>query len=215
MNKLNMYEDDDIEIIYWGEEEDNSTVNSEKFKNKRKKERFDWKKDIFDWIKIVIVAVVVALVINNYVIINAEVPTPSMYPTIQKKTRMIGSRLSFVFSEVERGDIIIFKYPDNEKENFVKRVIGLPGETIEIKEGVVYINDEPLNEPYVYYKGGSPYVSGDYKKTLIPKGCYFVLGDNRNDSKDSRFWKTTPYVKKNQIIGRALFTYYPSVSWLS
>ena len=102
-----------------------------------------------------LLAVVIALVINNFIIINATVPTGSMEQTIHKKSRMIGFRLAYVFSEPKRGDIIIFKYPENEKENYVKRVIGLPGEYVEVKDGIVYINDEPIEESYVYFEGGS------------------------------------------------------------
>lgn len=214
--------DDDIEIIYWGDDETDEIVNSSKFdKRKRNKDSFDWRKEIVGFIKLIIVAVVVAVAINNLVIINATVPTSSMENTIHKKSRMIGYRLAYVFSSPKRGDIIIFKYPDNPKENFVKRVIGLPGEYIEIKSGVVYIykdgeNNPPekLEEDYVYFEDGKVDLSGDFPKTLIPEDSYFVLGDNRNNSKDSRFWTTTNFVREDEILGEAIFSYYPSVEIL-
>lgn len=214
--------DDDIEIIYWGDDETDEIVNSSKF-NKRKKNQdsFDWRKEIVGFIKLIIIAVVVAVAINNLVIINATVPTSSMENTIHEKSRMIGYRLAYVFSSPKRGDIIIFKYPDNPKENFVKRVIGLPGEYIEIKSGVVYIykdgeNNPPekLEEDYVYFEDGKVDLSGDFPKTLIPEDSYFVLGDNRNNSKDSRFWTTTNFVREDEILGEAIFSYYPSVEIL-
>lgn len=214
--------DDDIEIIYWGDDETDEIVNSSKF-NKRKKNQdsFDWRKEIVGFIKLIIIAVVVAVAINNLVIINATVPTSSMENTIHEKSRMIGYRLAYVFSSPKRGDIIIFKYPDNPKENFVKRVIGLPGEYIEIKSGVVCIykdgeNNPPekLEEDYVYFEDGKVDLSGDFPKTLIPEDSYFVLGDNRNNSKDSRFWTTTNFVREDEILGEAIFSYYPSVEIL-
>lgn len=211
------YNDDEIEIIYWGEEEDDSTVNSQRFNHNRKRkeeEKINIKKEILGGIKLILIAIIIALAINNFVIINAEVPTSSMEPTIHEKSRMIGFRLSYIFSEPKRGDIIIFKYPDDEKQNFVKRVIGLPGEYVEVKNGIVYINDEPLEESYVYFIGGSPDKKGDFAKTLVPKGSYFVLGDNRNNSKDSRFWTTSHFVKEDEILGKAVFSYYPSLYFL-
>lgn len=205
--------DDEIEIIYWGDDETNDIVNSDKFnKGRRKKdeEQINWKKEIISWAKLIIVAVVIAFAINNLVIINAEVPSGSMEQTIHEKSRMIGFRLSYVFSSPKRGDIIIFKYPDDEKDNYVKRVIGLPGEYVEVKNGIVYINDEPLDEDYVYFLGGKVDLRGDFEKTLVPEGSYFVLGDSRNNSKDSRFWTTTHFVTEDKIMGKALFVYYPS-----
>lgn len=214
--------DDDIEIIYWGDDETDEIVNSSKFnKRKRKGDSFDWRKEIVGFIKLMIVAVVIAVAINNLVIINATVPTSSMENTIHEKSRMIGYRLAYVLSSPKRGDIIIFKYPDNPKENFVKRVIGLPGEYVEIKSGVVYIykdgedsQPEKLKEDYVYFEGGKVDLSGDFPKTFIPEGSYFVLGDNRNNSKDSRYWTTTNFVREDEILGEAVFSYYPSVEIL-
>ena len=206
--------DDDIEIIYWGDDETDEIVNSDRFNNKKKgkkPDKIDAKKEVFSWLRLVIVAVIIALAINNFVIINASVPTGSMEQTIHKKSRMIGFRLAYIFSSPERGDIIIFKYPENEKENYVKRVIGLPGDYVEVKGGVVYINDEPIEEDYVYFEGGMADARGDFAKTLVPDNRYFVMGDNRNDSKDSRFWTTTHFVKEDKILGKAIFSYYPSV----
>jgi signal peptidase I len=214
--------DDDIEIIYWGDDETDEIVNSSKFqKKKRKQDSFEWKKELVSFIKLMLIAVIIAFAINNLVIINATVPTGSMEQTIHKKSRMIGFRLAYTFSSPKRGDIIIFKFPDNHNENFVKRVIGLPGEYVEIKSGVVYIYESEedevgtaLEEDYLYYEGGKIDLRGDFSKTYIPEGCYFVLGDNRNNSKDSRFWTTTNFVKEDEILGEAIFCYYPSFKLL-
>ncbi|MCI8670104.1 MAG: signal peptidase I [Lachnospiraceae bacterium] len=210
--------DDDIEIIYWGEDEEDDIVNSEKFKKRRRRGRlpedFDLRKEAMNWLKLIVVAVILVVAINKLVIINARVPTGSMERTIHEKSRMIGSRLAYLFSEPERGDIIIFRFPDNMKENYVKRVIGLPGEYVEIRNGIVYIDDEPLEEDYTYFDDGIVDLKGDFAKTQVPEGCYFVLGDNRNNSHDSRTWKTTHFVKENLILGKAMFSYYPKIYWL-
>lgn len=207
--------DDEIEIIYWGDDETNDIVNSDKFhKGKKDAKGIDWKKEIISWAKLIIVAVAIAFGINNLIIINAEVPTGSMEETIHEKSRMIGFRLSYIFSSPKRGDIIIFKNPDNEKENFVKRVIGIPGDYVEVKNGIVYINDEPQEEDYVYFIGGVVDLRGDFEKTLVPENSYFVLGDSRNNSKDSRFWSTTHFVTEDKILGKAIFVYYPSFNFL-
>lgn len=211
--------DDDIEIIYWGEDEEDDIVNSEKFRKSRRRGRrpedFDLRKEAVNWLKLIVVAVILVVAINKLVIINARVPTGSMERTIHEKSRMIGSRLAYLFSEPERGDIIIFRFPDNMEENYVKRVIGLPGEYVEIRNGIVYIDDEPLDEDYTYFdSNGIVDLKGDFAKTLVPEGCYFVLGDNRNNSHDSRTWKTTHFVKENLILGKAMFSYYPKIYWL-
>ncbi len=209
--------DDEIEIIYWGDDETNDIVNSGDFnkgKGKKGGERVNWKKEILDLVKLVIIAVVIAFAINNLIIINAEVPTGSMEQTIHEKSRMIGFRLSYIFSSPERGDIIIFKNPDDEKENYVKRVIAIPGDYVEVKNGVVYINDEPQKEDYVYFIGDVVDLRGDFEKTLVPENSYFVLGDSRNNSRDSRYWSTTHFVTEDKILGKAIFVYYPSFNFL-
>ena len=108
-------------------------------------------KEILSWLQIIVAAVVIAFVLNNFVIANSRIPTGSMENTIMSHSRVIGSRLSYIKDDPERGDIVIFRYPDNEKVYYVKRVIGLPGETVEVKDGKVYINgsDTPLDEPYL------------------------------------------------------------------
>lgn len=164
------------------------------------------KNEFFLFLKIFIVAVLFGLFITNFIIINAVVPTGSMKDTIQPNDKVIANRLSYVFSKPERLDIIVFKYPDNESENFIKRIIGLPGETIQIIDGEVYIDNSkiPLNDPYVTFQ--KPI--GNFGPYIVPENHYFVLGDNRNDSKDSRYWKNK-FVSKDKILGKVIFKYYP------
>lgn len=164
-------------------------------------------REIISWVLYFAVAIIAALLIKNYLIINANVPTGSMENTIMPGNRLIGNRLAYINSEPERGDIVIFKYPDNEEETYVKRVIGLPGETITIENAKIYINgaDEPLEEAYLKEEWVEE--TGVYTYE-VPEDCYLVLGDNRNNSWDARYWTNT-YVSKEKILGEAIFTYWP------
>ncbi len=172
------------------------------------KKKVNWKKEIWEWVKIIVSAAVIALVLNNFIIANSKVPSGSMENTIMTNDRVIGSRLSYLFADPERGDIVIFHYPDNEKVYFVKRVIGLPGDTVDIYGGHVYLNgsQEPLMEEYIR----EPMLPEIPMHFEVPEDCYFMLGDNRNYSKDARFWTNT-YVKKEKIIAKVLFRYYPKI----
>lgn len=172
------------------------------------KEKVNWKKEIWEWLKIIVSAAVIALVLNNFIIANSKVPSGSMENTIMTNDRVIGSRLSYLFADPKRGDIVIFHYPDDEKIYFVKRVIGLPGDTVDIYGGHVYLNgsEEPLQEDYIR----EPMLSEIPMHFEVPEDCYFMLGDNRNYSKDARFWTNT-YVKKEKIIAKVLFRYYPRI----
>ena len=164
------------------------------------------KKEIFSWLITIGAAFVLAYCITHFIIIKAEIPTPSMESTIMVGDKIVGNRLAYLFSNPERGDVVIFLFPDNEKENYVKRIIGLPGETVEIIDGKVYIDNssEPLDEPYL-----SVEMEGSYGPYLVPEESYFMLGDNRNVSKDSRLWVNT-YVAEDKIIAKAWFRYSPS-----
>lgn len=167
-------------------------------------------KELWEYIKMIIFVVAVVLVVNNFLLINARVPSESMENTIMTGDRFFGNRLAYLFDDPERFDIVVFKYPDDESQLFVKRVIGLPGETVEIKGGKVYINGSqtPLDDSFT---PETP--TGDYGPYVVPEGSYFMLGDNRNHSGDSRFWKQ-PYVEKEKIVGKAIFRYFPGIKIL-
>lgn len=159
----------------------------------------------FEWIRIILIAAVVALLLNCFVIFNAVVPSASMETTIMTGTRMIGNRLAYSFGNgPERGDIVIFKYPDDETQVFVKRVIGVPGDTVEIISGVTYVNGVAIDEPYLT---DTPFEL-DFGPYVVPEGCYFMLGDNRNNSKDSRYWENT-FVTEDEILAKAVIKYWP------
>lgn len=173
---------------------------------KRKEKKRSVIRELISYALIIAAAFVLARITNRFLIVNARVPTGSMIPTIMEGDRIIGNRLAYMHSEPERGDVVVFYYPDNENEKYVKRIIGLPGETVTIVDGAVYIDGELLDESG--YLTVVPY--GSYGPYVIPEGYYFMMGDNRNSSWDSRFWTNT-FVSRNKIIAKAEFCYYPSI----
>lgn len=171
----------------------------------------DIKEEIKSFALTLLITLAVAFVLKNYVIINANVPTGSMENTIMPGDNLLGFRLAYLIDEPERGDVIFFHFPDDETQKYVKRIVGLPGETITILDGKIYINDskDPLEEPYLkeeWTRGTGPYVFE------IPEDSYLCLGDNRNRSADAREWNN-PYVREEKIIGKAVFTYFPLNRW--
>ena len=179
--------------------------------------------EVWDYVKMIIIVVAVVLVINNVVLINAKIPSPSMEKTIMTGDRIFGFRLAYGINldlfgheiskkvkDPERFDIVIFKYPDDESQLFIKRLIGLPGETVEIKDGKVYIDGEYRPEANDYCPE-TP--TGNYGPYTVPENSYFMMGDNREYSRDSRFWNNT-FVSFDEIVGKAVIRYYPSITLL-
>lgn len=164
-------------------------------------------REVASWLLTLVLAFALAMVLKNYVIINATVPTGSMEHTIEPGDDLFGLRVAYLFSKPSRGDIVIFRFPDDETQKYVKRVIGLPGETVTIEDGKIYIDGakEPLEEDYL--KETWTEATGPFTFE-VPEDSYLVLGDNRNDSYDARYWDNT-YVSKDKIIGKAYFIYYP------
>jgi signal peptidase I len=158
-------------------------------------------KELISWIIVIAVAVVLAFVINKTIIFKVVTPTGSMENTIMAHQKVEVFRLAYLFGEPKRGDIVVFPYPDDETEDRLKRVIGLPGETIEGKDGLVYIDGEPLVENYV-----KDALNEDFGPFTIPEGKYFMMGDNRNDSLDARYWENK-FVSKDKIKGKAIFKF--------
>lgn len=187
-------------------------------------------KEILSWVEVVVIAVVLAFVIDTFIIINATVPSGSMEQTIMTGSRVIGTRFSYWKSDPERGDIVVFKYPIDEalgkNTRYIKRIIGLPGETVEIRDGTVYIDGTPLQEDYI---NGEWTVENDGYTFHVPEGSYLMLGDNRNNSNDARYWpqnavryglassaedaESYAYVAKDRILGKAYFCYWPFSRW--
>ena len=174
-------------------------------KRKEKEESVSTARELFQWVAAIVAAVLIALAIDNFVIVNAQIPSGSMENTIMTGDRVIGNRFAYSFSDPQRFDIIIFRYPDDESQLFIKRIIGLPGETVEIQDGKIYLNgsDEPLEDVQT-----NETMVGSFGPYTVPENSYFVMGDNRNDSKDSRYWTNT-FVTKDEILGKAIFRYWP------
>ena len=158
------------------------------------------------------VALAIAFFINNAVIVNAVVISGSMESTVMTDSRIVGSRLAYLINGPERFDIILFKFPDDEaSEPFLKRIIGLPGEKVEIKDGKVYIDDSetPLDDSFIKEE-----THGNFGPFFVPEDSYFVLGDNRNNSKDSKDW-VNKFVAKNKILGKVYAEYFPAPKLLN
>lgn len=153
-----------------------------------------------DCIKIAAITYIIVSVIINFVIINIQVPSGSMMNTINIGDNIIADRLFYKINGIQRGDIVVFVHPDSGKI-YIKRAIGLPGEKIEGKNGYVYINGKKLKETYVRSK-----LKDDFGPYTILDDSYFMMGDNRTDSYDSRFW-IEKFVSSDKIIGVAKIRY--------
>ncbi len=184
----------------------------------------DKKNIIREYIESIVIAVVMAMIIKAFFIQAFKIPSGSMIPTLKIGDHILvnkfiyGTKIPFTdriiipFKTPNRGDIIVFKYPDDESKDFIKRVIGLPGDTLEIKEKRVFINGKMLDESYpehgdpvIYPYGIQP--RDNFGPIVVPEGSYFCMGDNRDFSLDSRYWG---FVKLNKIKGKAFIIYW---SW--
>lgn len=179
---------------------------------KSEKQEVSKLKEAISFMTPIVIALIVAILLKTFIFANAVVPTGSMINTIQEGDRIIASRLAYINEDPKRYDVIIFHYPDDESQLFVKRIIGMPGETINIKNGIVYITDVNGNTA----EARSDFVTncvptGDFGPYTVPLGSYFVMGDNRNDSWDARYWKKKN-VEKKKIIGKVKFRYFPNPS---
>ena len=135
------------------------------------------------------------------------IPSGAMHPTLLTRDYILTDKSAYRSEEPRRGDIVVFKYPHDERRDFIKRVIGLPGEEVSIRGRTVYINGKPLDEPYAIYTRSAVRSGVGYGPTVVPPESYFVLGDNRDNSQDSRYWG---FVRREKIRGKAVLIYW---SW--
>lgn len=181
-------------------------------------------KELVSWCEIIVLSVLISLFLTRVVLVNALVPSSSMESLISPEDRLFGNRLAYINKEPERFDVVIFKYPVDEQEDYIKRIIGLPGETVTIQDAKIYINDsaEPLKEDYLPEEW---VIENDGYCFQVPEDCYLMLGDNRNVSADARFWAEEAmeagladseeeamqytFVSRDKILGKAMFTYWP------
>ena len=156
-----------------------------------------------DWVISIVTAVVMALLIRTFIVELYIVDGPSMRPTLQHEERLVVNKFIYNIRNPERGEVLIFKYPRDPSRDFIKRVIAVGGDTIEIKEGRVYVNDQMLKEDYILEKTRT-----EYPKMTVPEGTIFVMGDNRNNSDDSRF-ADVGFVPLDLVKGKAVIVFWP------
>lgn len=161
---------------------------------------------VLEAVEILVIAVAIAFGIRTFVAEARYIPSGSMLPTLKIDDRLMVEKLTYHFRTPERGDIVVFNPTDrlieqNFRDAFIKRVVGTPGDKIEVKESRVFVNDQPLTEGYILEPS-----SRNSPPTIVPPNQYFVMGDNRNSSYDSRFWGTVP---RDRIIGKAAFRFWP------
>ena len=194
------------------------------------KQKRDYKKSTArEYFESIVIAVILALFIRTFVVQAFKIPTGSMEHNLLIGDHLLvnkfvyGPTLSRVerailpIDEIERGQVVVFKYPEEPERDFIKRVIGLPGETIELRNKRVYVGGRPLDEPYVHFleppsdarPGDADFTDYDvrrrYGPVTVPDGHYFVMGDNRDNSQDSRYWGFLP---REYVKGKALFVYF-------
>jgi signal peptidase I len=177
---------------------------------RRRRKRTNGRKLAIEWIVLVASALTIALLIKTFLFQAFVIPTDSMVPTLKPGDRILVNKVSYKLHDVNRGDIVVFSAPPGQEtdgvKDLVKRVIGLPGETIEARDGKVVIDGRALEEPYVNPKCGGPVSGAALRKQEIPADHVFVMGDNRCQSKDSRVFNPIPI---DTIVGRAFFRLWP------
>ena len=194
IQESNLY--DDNEVINNHNEVINDVLeNKDNTVKKQEKNNF-----FFDWVVPILIAIVLAFLINRYVIFKVKIPSESMVPTLNVGDRLFVTRV-YNPEKLKRGDIVVF-YSEEEQESMIKRLIGFPGDRIIIRNGIVSVNGEVLTEDYI---GTADNYSGEFE---VPENHYFFLGDNRFWSLDSRYWEN-PYIDASQIKGKAVLKVYP------
>jgi signal peptidase I len=183
----------------------------------REDRRPDHVRSIVEWVAVIVGALVVALVVKTFLFQAFYIPSASMEPTLEKGDRVLVNKLSYDVHDVNRGDVVVFELPEDKIgpdgiKDLIKRVVGLPGDAIETRDGVVYVNDRRLDEPYLSdgtrtgdpTNGNNPAID----RQVVPDGTVFVMGDNRSNSHDSRYADRGP-IPIDSIVGRAFILVWP------
>ncbi len=180
------------------------------------------KSAVREWVESIVIALILALFIRQFIVQAFKIPTGSMRMTLVEGDRILvnkfiyGAKIPFsdwrlpAVRQPKRGDVIVFMYPEDPKKDFIKRLVGLPGETVEIRAGNIYINGKLNAEPSLYnryyYNRPESEFGRDGQVTKVPSGSYYVLGDNSSSSRDSRYWG---FVPKSNVLGKAILIYWP------
>ncbi len=159
--------------------------------------------DLQVWLRDILVSIAIAAVVIVFLYQPVKVEGTSMLPHLADEERIFVNKFLYNFDAIDRGDVVVFKFPIDPSKSYIKRVVGLPGDTVEIVDGEVYLNGAAYPEPYVLqrYRG-----RGAYPPVVVPENEYYVLGDHRNTSNDSRTWGT---VAHSYVTGKAVFSYWP------
>ena len=173
-----------------------------------KKKESSWQDTASDWLVSIIVAVALAFCIRTFLVEPYMVSGNSMYPSLHNRERLVVDKLSYFFSEPVKGEIVVFRFPKDQSRDFIKRVIATGGDTIEMRSGKVMVNGHQVEEDYIWKEDPKGKNLSDFRKTVVPNGTIFVLGDNRNNSEDSRF-KDVDFVPLKLVKGRALAAFWP------
>lgn len=173
-----------------------------------------WKRELWEWAKAIIVGLLLFIVIRSFLFSNYVVDGQSMMPTLEDEDKLIVNRIGYTLGNIDRFDVIVFHA--TEEDDYVKRVIGLPGDTVSYQNDQLFVNGEPLPEPYLdEFKAASDdlYLTGDFTleqlpggESQVPEDMYFVLGDNRRGSKDSRH---IGFIPKENVVGEVSVRYWP------
>ena len=168
-------------------------------------------KSIFnrETLEAVIIALILALILRTFVIQAFKIPSGSMKPTLVEGDRIFVNKFIYRFKKPQRGDVMVFRYPEDPKKAFIKRLVAKAGETVEIIDGNIWIEGELIEEPQqirkiYYYNEGAYGKAGE--KVIVPQDCYFVLGDNSASSRDSRYWG---FIERKDILGKAMVIHWP------
>ena len=167
------------------------------------------KREAREWSEAIAVALVLTLIIRAFIVQAYKIPSGSMLPTLQLGDKLFVNKFLYRFREPKRWEIIVFKSPEEPKKDFIKRLIGTEGETVEIRDGVIFVNGQPQNPPPEikgnFYYNQEPFAAPG-QKIIVPDDSYFVLGDNSLSSRDSRYWG---FVPKKNLVGKAFLRWWP------